>query len=100
MAVLLLLLMLPFLVLAIKDKRMKGTWDSIHILDVAKVEEGEQVSFCYKITSTILLSMLAAAEEQLLDMMNISGNLTRCVSKHGDCRLIRIEMPDADCRSF
>jgi len=50
---------------------MKGTWDSIHVLDVAE----KKGSATYKLTSTVMLSLETQTDQT--GQVSLSGSLTR-----------------------
>ena len=52
---------------------MKGTWDSIHVVEV---QEGKKTAH-YKLTSTVMLSI--ETETEATGTVTLSGNLTRQV---------------------
>lgn len=52
---------------------MKGTWDSIHVVEV---QEGSSNAH-YKLTSTVMLSI--ETETEATGRVTLSGNLTRQV---------------------
>jgi capping protein beta len=54
-----------------KGQPMKGTWDSIHVLDVAE-KKGQAT---YKLTSTVMLSLETQTEQT--GNVSLSGSLTR-----------------------
>eukprot|EP01103_Thecamoeba_quadrilineata_P000524 TRINITY_DN10456_c0_g1_i1.p1 TRINITY_DN10456_c0_g1~~TRINITY_DN10456_c0_g1_i1.p1 ORF type:complete len:273 (+),score=57.15 TRINITY_DN10456_c0_g1_i1:48-866(+) len=54
-----------------KGQPMKGTWDSIHVVDVADKKTKAQ----YKLTSTVMLSLETQTEQT--GQVSLSGNLTR-----------------------
>jgi len=54
-----------------KGQPMKGTWDSIHVLDVAE----KKGSATYKLTSTVMLSLETQTDQT--GQVSLSGSLTR-----------------------
>ena len=57
-------------------QKMKGAWDSIHVMEVHDRAAGRMGK--YKLTSTVMLYMLTNKEES--GDMNLSGSLTRQVN--------------------
>jgi len=55
------------------SKKMKGSWDSIHVVEVSELAK----SASYKLTSTVMLYM--KTEKPGHGEMNLSGSMTRQV---------------------
>lgn len=56
-------------------KKMEGSWDSIHVLEVHEQAGGRQAK--YVLTSTVMLYMLTA--RPVAGNINLSGSMTRQV---------------------
>lgn len=54
----------------------KGEWDSIHVVEVTPVGGADKAAFKYKITSTVLLSILLEKPDTV-GKMDLSGSLTK-----------------------
>jgi capping protein beta len=54
-----------------KGQPMKGTWDSIHVIDIAEGKKDAK----YKLTSTVMLSIETQTDQT--GQVTLSGNLTR-----------------------
>lgn len=57
------------------SKKIKGCWDSIHVVEVAEKSGGRNAH--YKLTSTVMLWL--QTNRQSLGTMNVGGSLTRQV---------------------
>lgn len=55
-----------------------GCWDSVHVVDVSDVQEGQRVTgTTYKLTSTIMLWL--ETNKESTGLFNLGGNMTRQV---------------------
>ena len=59
------------------SKKIKGCWDSIHVVEVIEKSSGRSAH--YKLTSTAMLWL--QTNKQSSGTMNLGGSLTRQVSK-------------------
>ena len=60
------------------NKKIKGCWDSIHVVEVQEKSSGRNAH--YKLTSTAMLWLQTT--KQASGTMNLGGSLTRQVNKH------------------
>jgi len=58
-----------------ESSKVRGGWDSIHVVEVQKRSRSSR----YKLTSTIMLHMITS--KPVLSNMNLSGSMTRQVSR-------------------
>jgi hypothetical protein len=65
---------LSYIVVRQGEAKFRGGWDSIHIFEVKK-EGKEDMHYTYKLTSTIMLNLMAANGP--VDVLNLGGNVTR-----------------------
>jgi capping protein (actin filament) muscle Z-line, beta len=61
---------------------MKGTWDSIHVVEVKEANTKKNAN--YKLTSTVMLGI--ETETDATGSVNLSGSLTRQVRWVVRCR--------------
>ena len=55
------------------SKKIKGCWDSIHVVEVQEKQSGRSAH--YKVTSTVMLWL--QTQKTMSGMMNLGGSLTR-----------------------
>ena len=60
------------------SKKIRGCWDSIHVVEVQEKSSGRSAH--YKLTSTVMLWL--QTNKQGSGTMNLGGSLTRQVKSH------------------
>ena len=71
----------------------KGSWDSIHVIEVIPAPDGTKAT--YKLTTTVMLAMLTGKVE--IGDANLSGSLTRQVLRSLFLALVEV-ISETCCR--